>query len=351
MSFENLSQREKKVLQNLINHYIQTADPVGSRVIANKFRMGLSPATIRNTLQDLEEMGLVRQPHTSAGRIPTDYGYRVFVDMLLKQEPLNEEDTGKIKSMIQSGSKDLESVLSQASKILGEITNQLGISIAPKFEEGKLARLDLIPVGDGKLLVIVTVESGLVRSILMELESSIDQSELIQMQTVLNERLSGLSLGQIRSSIDRRLKDTSCSPRLIKLFINADAEIWSMESSELIFIKGTDNIINQPEFADRTRLSEFVKFLEEKKALRGLIESKSIGEGIVITIGSESSLDQIQNCSLVTSKYRAGNLSGSIGIIGPTRMPYSKLISIVEYTAKSLTEALTESKNEDEKES
>ncbi|MEW5924595.1 MAG: heat-inducible transcriptional repressor HrcA [Candidatus Zixiibacteriota bacterium] len=351
MSFDNLSQREKKVLQNLINHYIQTADPVGSRVIANKYRMGLSPATIRNTLQDLEEMGLIRQPHTSAGRVPTDHGYRVFVDMLLRQEPLSEEDSRKIKAMIKSGPKDLESILGQASKILGDITSQLGISIAPRFEEGRLARIDMIPVGEGKLLVVISVESGLAKSILMELESNIEMAELVQMQAVLNERLAGLSLGLIRKSIEERLRDTKCSPRLLKLFIDADTEIWSMESNEQIFIKGTENIINQPEFADRSRLSEFVKFLEERKALKELVESKSIGEGIVITIGSESSLDQIQNCSLVTSKYRAGNLSGSIGIIGPTRMPYSKLISIVEYTAKSLTEALTRTDEDEEKES
>jgi len=348
MSFDSLSQREKKVLQNLIDHYIQTADPVGSRVIANKYRMGLSPATIRNTLQDLEEMGLIQQPHTSAGRVPTDYGYRIFVDMLLRQEPLSEEDTLKIKSMIRAGQKGLESVLSQTSKILGEITNQLGISISPRFEEGKLTHVDLIPVSDGKILVIVSVESGLARSILMEVESTIDNAELMRMQGVLNERLAGLSLGRIRRSIEKRLKDTNCSPRLIKLFIDPGVDIWTVGSSDKMYIKGTDNLVNQPEFSDRSRLSNFIKFLEEKKALKELVESKSIGEGIVITIGSESSIDQVQNCSLVTSKYRVGNLSGSIGIIGPTRMPYSKLITIVEYTAKSLTEALSDSRGEDE---
>jgi len=348
MSFENLSQREKKVLQNLINHYIQTADPVGSRVIANNYRMGLSPATIRNTLQDLEEMGLLQQPHTSAGRVPTDYGYRIFVDMLLKQEPLSREDTEKIKSSISAGQKGLEAVLSQASKILGDITNQLGISIAPRFEEGRLARLDLIPVSEGKVLVVVSVASGLARSILMEVESNIDVKELMQMQEVLNERLQGLSLGKIRESINRRLRDTECAPRLLKLFIDPDIDIWTLGEGEKIFIMGTDNLVNQPEFSDRSRLSEFMKFLEERKALKELIESKSIDEGIIITIGSESSLDQVQNCSLVTSKYRAGNLTGSIGIIGPTRMPYSKLITIVEYTAKSLTDALCESRGEDE---
>lgn len=349
MAFERLTAREKKVLQNLIDHYIQTADPVGSRLIANKYRMGLSPATIRNTMQDLEEMGLIAQPHTSAGRIPTDSGYRVFVNMLLKQEPLTAEEQAKIKSMVMESNKGVDAILGQTSKILGEITSQLGVSIAPRFEEGVLVHLDLIPVVEGKLLVVVAVESGLVRSILMELESNVAHDELMKMQTILNERLSGLTLGQIRRTLAERLADTGCSPKLIKLFIDPDARIWSNTEDESIHIKGTDNLIAQPEFADHNKLSEFMKFLEEKTTLKNLIESRSIEEGIVITIGREISVDKIQSCSMVTSKYRAGNLSGIIGVIGPTRMPYPKLVTIVEYTAKSLTAALSsESKGTNE---
>jgi heat-inducible transcriptional repressor len=343
MAFENLSERERKVLQNLIDHYIQTADPVGS------FQMGLSPATIRNTMQDLEELGLITQPHTSAGRVPTDIGYRVFVDMLLKQEPLTAAEKAKIKSMFADGRKGVDVVLGQTSKILGEITNQLGVSIAPKFEEGVLKKMTLLPVSEGKIIMIITVKSGLVKSILMEVESDISSDELWHMESILNERLAGLTLGHIRKTINERLYDTDCSPRLLKLFIDPEIDLWTGLEDEKLHITGTDNLILQPEFSDRTKLTEFVKFLENRQELVKLLESKAIGEGIVITIGSESSIAQIQNCSLVTSGYKAGKLSGSIGIIGPTRMPYSKLISIVEYTAKSLTEAFSESKGKVEK--
>ncbi len=349
MAFENLTDREKKILQSLIDHYIQTADPVGSRIIANRYNMGLSPATIRNTMQDLEEMGLISQPHTSAGRIPTDSGYRVFVDMLLKQEPLTKSEKEKIRNMIISSNKGIDSILSQTSKVLGEITSQLGVSIAPSFDKGTLRRIDLIPVAEGKLLVIISVEAGLARTILLEVESDITLEELRQMEIVLNERLSGLSLGQIRKTINERLADTSFSPKLIRLFVNPDEDIWSGSGDEKLHLTGTDNLIAQPEFADRGRLSEFLKFLEEKKTLVELIDSTSVGEGIVITIGSESSVHQIQNCSLVTSKYKAGKLSGTIGVIGPKRMPYSKLISIVEYTARSLTDALSETRGASDK--
>jgi len=343
MAFENLNAREQKVLKNLIEHYIQTADPVGSRVIANKYRMGLSPATIRNTMQDLEELGLVIQPHTSAGRIPTDSGYRVFVDMLLKPEPLTKSDKNKIKNIIsRMGSRGLDTILSQTSKVLGEITSQLGLSIAPKFEEGILTRIDLIPAAEGKILVVVSMKSGLARTILLEAESGIDVKELARMQQILNERLCGLSLGQIRKTLAERLADTNCSPRLIKLFIDPEVNIWVDEGGDKLHITGTDNLINQPEFADRKKLSEFVRLIEEQSSLKEFIESQSVGEGIIITIGNENPIEQIKGCSLVTTRYKAGKVSGTIGIIGPTRMPYSKLASIVEYTAKSLTDALSE---------
>ena len=341
MGFENLTDREKRVLQNLIVHYVQTADPVGSRVIANKYRMGLSPATIRNTMQDLEELGLIAQPHTSAGRIPTDIGYRVFVDTLLKSEPLTEGDRAQIGAVVSGSKGGIDSILGQASKVLGEITSQLGISIAPRFDEGVLTRLDLIPVSEGKILVIVAVKSGLARSILMEFDSGVPIDELRQMESVLNDRLSGLTLGRIRKTISERLADTALSPRLLKLFVDGESEIWQDRNQSSLHATGANNLIQQPEFADREKLSNVMKALEEKKELIEFINSKSIGEGIVITIGSENKMDQMQNCSVVASKYRAGNVSGTIGIIGPTRMPYSRLISIVEYTAKSLTKALS----------
>ncbi len=342
MAFDSLSGREREILQNLIDHYIQTADPVGSRVIANRYNLGISPATIRNTMQDLEEMGLIKQPHTSAGRRPTDIGYRVFVDMLLKQKPLTISEKKKINSIKNAAAKGIDSVLTQTSKVLGEITNQLGMTIAPKFNKGILRRIDLIPVADGKLLLVFSVESGLARSILIEVESAIDSNEIILLETVLNERLSGLKLGHIRQTISERLADTNLSPKLLKLFIDPDDDIWSVDKESSIHIKGTDNLLSQPEFNDRSKLINIVKFLEEREGLIDLIENKSLGEGIIITIGSESNLERLHECSMVTSKYRAGKLSGTIGIIGPTRMPYSKILSIVQYTARSLTDALTE---------
>ncbi len=345
MAFENLSEREREILQNLIDHYILTADPVGSRVIANKYAMGLSQATIRNTMQDLEEMGLISQPHTSAGRIPTDAGYRVFVDMLLKPAPLSSAEKTIIQQMISSpANRGIDTILGQTSKVLGDITNQLGISISPKFEEGVLSGIELIPVAEGKILLVVAVKSGLARTILLEVESKVNTVDLKLMESVLNERLAGLTLGQIKNTLSDRLNDTACSPKLIKMFIDSETEIWDGKLSEKLHVTGTDNLIIQPEFADRERLTDIIKLLEEKNVLQSFMESKSTGEGIIITIGSENPISEIRECSLVTSSYKIGKISGTIGVIGPTRMPYSKLVSIVQYTARSLTDALSDKK-------
>ncbi len=340
MSFENLGEREKKVLYNLIKYYIQSADPVGSRVIANKFQMGISSATIRNTLQDLEELGLVQQPHTSAGRIPTDAGYRVYVDYLLRPEELSSELRDQIKTSILREGRGLNEILGQTCRVLGEITNQLGVTIAPRFESGVLRRIDLIPVADERIMVVVVVESGLARSLIIEIEATIEDRQLKEFERVLNERLTGLTLGEIKESINQRLADVSGHGRLIKLVVDSNEKIWAESTSGDIHISGTDRLLQHPEFSSVETISELMRIIENGTVLSEFLKSSS-EEGIVITIGHENKINEIMNCSLVTSSYKVGNISGSIGIIGPTRMPYSKLVSIVECTARTITEALS----------
>lgn len=340
MAFENLTEREKQILYNLIDYYITSADPVGSRVIANKFKMGISSATIRNTLQDLEEMGLVQQPHTSAGRIPTDSGYRVYVDYLLKPEALSQAEKEAIKSSILKEGHGINELLGQTCKVLGDITHQLGVTIAPKFEEGILKRLELIPVTEGRIMVVVVVRSGLAKSIILEVETAISEKDMREVEAVLNERLSGLTLGHIRDTISKRLADVSGQGRLINLIVDSKEKIWTEERAEDIHLAGTDNLLLQPEFSNVERISGLIKLLENGTILSEFL-SDAQEEGLVITIGRENKFREIMNCSLVTSSYQVGKITGTIGIIGPTRMPYNKLVSVVEYTARTITEALS----------
>jgi len=340
MAFENLSDREKQILLNLIDYYIKSADPVGSRVIANKFKMGISSATVRNTLQDLEELGLVEQPHTSAGRIPTDIGYRVYVDYLIKPEKLTEAQKADIKQSILKEGRGVNEILGQTSKVLGEITNQLGLTISPRFEKGILKNIKLIPVTGDKVMVVVIVESGLARSLILEVEASFSDNSLIEMENIFNERLAGLTLAEIRKTIAERMADVSGQGRLIQLVVDSRDKIWTEDKSELVHIAGTDRLLEKPEFADRQTLAKLMQIVEDGSLLYDFL-SQADREGLIISIGKENKINEIIKCSLVTSTYRVGNITGSIGVIGPTRMPYSKLVSLVEYTAKSITEVLS----------
>jgi heat-inducible transcriptional repressor len=340
MAFENLSKREKQILYNLVTHYVSSADPVGSRVIANRFGMGISSATIRNTLADLEDLGLVEQPHTSAGRIPTDLGYRVFVDYLLQPETLSQDEKDLIKGAVLREGRGVKEILGQTCRVLGDITKQLGVAIAPRFDQGILKSLSLIPVSDGRVMVVVVVESGLARSVIIEVESSVSDTQLREVETALNERLAGLTLGEIRISVSERTADLRGKAHLVKLLVDARERIWSDNAPDDISLAGVDNLVNQPEFANVDRVSELLRIFGDNSIL-GDFFHQAEGEGLVISIGKENQCDEIMNCSLVSSTYRVGNISGTIGIIGPTRMAYSKLVSVVQYTARTITDVLS----------
>lgn len=341
MTFEHLTEREKGVLQALMNLYVATAEPVGSKAIAARYRLGVSPATIRNTLKDLEERGLIQKPHTSAGRIPTDKGYRTYVDNLLRPEGLTESEEKKIQEEMMVDYGKVEELMEQTSRVLGDISKQLGVTLAPRFDQGILTNIDLIPVAEKKLLVVLAIKSGLVRSILLEADSSLETLALDRTKSILNERLCGLTLGQIRNSINERLKETSIGdPRLIKLFLDSSANLLNFDLTEQLHLGGTTNIVHQPEFKDMEKLSSFIELIEQKKILAELLATKGIREGITITIGKEIDRGEMQSCSLVTSDYGSGDVKGIIGIIGPKRMRYSKLVSLVDYTAKLLSETL-----------
>ncbi|UCB51554.1 MAG: heat-inducible transcription repressor HrcA [Candidatus Zixiibacteriota bacterium] len=342
MAFENLSERERLVLRSLINHYITTAEPVGSRAVAQKYRLGISPATVRSTMQDLEEMGLITHPHTSAGRVPTDKGYRLYVDSMMGPEALTASEEDRIRREICADYAAVEDILEQTATVLATVSKQLVVTIAPRFDKGVLNSVNLIPVAEKKILVILAVKHGLVRTVLLEAESSVDVKSLEKTADVLNEKLSGLTLGEIKESIDLRLKETSpADARLIKLFLDSTDSLLDFTEPDQMHLGGTTNIVDQPEFRDREKLRSLIEVLEEKKLLAELVSAKGIKEGISITIGKEMERGEMQSCSLVTSPYRAGKVRGTIGIIGPTRMRYSKLASMVEYAAKLLSDVLS----------
>jgi heat-inducible transcriptional repressor len=349
MSFANLTDREKLILKALIDHYISTAEPVGSAVLANKYGLELSPASIRNTIKDLEGMELVAQPHTSAGRIPTTLGYRLYVDYLLRPEKLSKSDKEKIEKNIAKEYVEIDQILEQTSRVLSDFCRQLGVVIAPKFESGILTRLELIPVADHRVLVVLVMKSGFARTMLLEVESDLKDRGLSETAAVLNERLCGLSMGDIKRTLKERLAiPTGGDPHLIRLFVESSEELLRFADDFELHMGGTRHILNQPEFRDPARIRDLIDLIEERQAVYELMSRAGIEEGITVTIGvggkagSSKKMGGAEELSLLSSNYQAGRFKGTVGIIGPTRMHYSRLLGIVDYTARRLSEVLSD---------
>ena len=338
----DLSERERTILTVLIDHYVRTAEPVGSRVIATRYDLGVSPATVRNTLSDLEEKGLIEQPHTSAGRVPTETGYRLYVDRLLKSERLSAGERDRIKRALSTDYNAIEDILEQTSRVLAQLTSQLGVTITPKFDQAVLNKVDLVQLTDTRVMVIIAVRSGIVRTILVEVESNIEVDRLRQTADILNEKLSGLSLGEIRQTIAERLCDDGRGdPQLLKLFMEQHEHLLSESSGDELHTEGTINILSQKEFRNPEKLREFLTLLEERRSLIDLLKVTTFANEITVTIGAEANIEGMKGCSAVTRSYQAGQIRGTVGVIGPTRMEYAKLMSVVDFTAKVLSEILS----------
>ena len=342
MAFDKLSERERDILRILIDHYVATAEPVGSRVLANRYPLGLSPATIRNTMQDLEEMGLIQQPHTSAGRIPTDNGYRTYVDRLIESKPISEKLARKLREdLVADHKRAVDDILEQTAHVLASVTSQIGVTLAPRFEKGIVSRIELVPVAERRMLVVLGIHSGLARTLLLEVSSDIDLTLMKDTEAVLNERLAGQTLGSMVTTATERLKDTGrADARLVKLFFEAAEELIERPPGEALHVDGTSNLFSQPEFADHQVLGGVVRAIEERKPIIELLQQRGVAEGLLVTIGREVKLQGAHGCSLVTTNYQVGSIQGTIGILGPTRMEYAKVVSIVEYMAKLLSEQM-----------
>ncbi|MGK9476245.1 heat-inducible transcriptional repressor HrcA [Melioribacter sp. OK-6-Me] len=346
MSDYQLKDREKAILRFVIHQFIMTASPVGSRNISKKYNIGLSPATIRNIMADLEELGYLDHPHTSAGRVPTDKGYRVYVDSLMEPPYLDS----KIKEVIDTNlsarsSFETEDLLTITSTILSNLTDQLAMVTYPKIEQAKLERIQIVRLSSTRILVVVAIESGLIRTITLELDAEIDEENIDAVEYYLNERLAGLKFSEIRATIAERIKDieeTKYKP-IVRVFLDSVDRIFTDISSDKVVVKGAQNILKQPEFADHEQLQSVIELIENKDIIIHVLDKKrqSHKDDLVITIGKENQDEKLSEYSMITKEYKIGDLEGTVGIMGPKRMNYSKIIAAVVYVANQLTEELT----------
>ncbi|MBN1154825.1 heat-inducible transcription repressor HrcA [candidate division KSB1 bacterium] len=334
---EVLSTREVEILGSIIKTFIEKATPVGSRYLSKYYHQNMSPATIRNVMMDLEDKGFISQPHTSAGRVPTEKAYRYYVDDIMELEELSPHDIRRIREDLKSESNDVDKILQKSCQGLSKISNLIGVVLSPRLFSGILRKIDLVSLSENMILIILSVEAGLVKTITMEVQSSIPKYRLEQTAQILNERLEGLTIQQIHESIGNRMRDVSIGDdELIQQFINSADKLFVFEN-EHIHLGGTKNIVEQPEFSDKEQLQRILELIDNQKVLIHILNDYAIDEKITIMIGNETQKEIMKNCSLITAKYKIGSISGTLGVIGPIRMHYPKMITLVDYIAKEIS--------------
>lgn len=342
-----LSDREKSILRYVVNQFILTANPVGSRNIAKKTEIGLSPATIRNIMSDLEDSGLLGHPHTSAGRVPTDLGYRFYVDSLMSPSVLSETILKQVDSTYENEHNESEELVRITSALLSQLTQQLACVTYPTLNKAILEKIQLIKLSSTRLLVVITVRTGSVSTITLEISSEIKSHNLQLAEQLFNERLSGLRFSEIKETFAERVADHKDNYQpIIRLFLDSVDKIFTNpDKREDAILAGATKIIKNPEFDDPEHLQGIIEMIENKDIIIHLMEQrKKEGGQISISIGSENEDEQFEDYSLITKEYNMGELSGTVGIIGPKRMEYSKMVAAITYIAESLTKEIKKTK-------
>jgi heat-inducible transcriptional repressor len=343
MSGVTLTDRERHVLDAVIRTYVETAEPAGSRTVAKRHRLGVSPATVRNTMADLEEKGFLYHPHTSAGRIPTDQAYRYYVDTMMRPRRLTAAQARKLRKEIGDGEGGaLERLVRRAAQAMGLLTGELGVAIAPSVDEVVLERLELLALSSEKVLLVLTLRNGIVRTVYVDLPLSVPPETLVGVTVVLNERLAGLTMAQIRKTLPDRLRDAAPggdepTTELLNIFLQSGDELFDLAGDE-VHLGRTSVLASQPEFESGPQLRGLIELTERRELLGKVLSRRSHDARLEISIGSEHEAPELTSFTLVTGEYRVGDLAGVIGVIGPTRMPYDRVVTIVESTSRIVSE-------------
>jgi heat-inducible transcriptional repressor len=337
---DELSERDRAVLRHVVQSFILTANPVGSRYLARHCGLNLSPATIRNLMADLEERGFLNHPHTSAGRVPTDKGYRVYVDMLMDLEQLSKKEVEEIERKLEYV-EDREELLAQASDLLGNISSQLSIVTNPQLATGKLDRLEMVSLSSNRIMIIITIQSGIIKTLVMEVRSAVGRDKLDAITQVLNERLHGLTLKQIRETFSERVKDVQNEETgLIRLFVESADELFTdTKERDRLFISGTRDILKNPEFNSPEKIRSVIELIDDKEVIIHVLESQGEkGNDLSVSIGNENPEKRLKNYSVISTRYLIGDIFGTVSVIGPKRMNYKKIIPLVDYIANTISQ-------------
>ena len=337
---QTLDERKKKILHTIIKTYLETGEPVGSRTISKYTDLNLSSATIRNEMADLEDLGYIIQPHTSAGRIPSDKGYRWYVDMLMEEK--EQEVTEMREQMLEKADK-MDQILKQAAKVLASSTNYATMVSAPTYNRNKLKFIQLSQVDDNQIIAVIVMEGNIIKNKIVTVEETLSNETLLKLNMLLNTALNGMSIEEINLGMIARLKEQAGShSEVIGDVLDAVATTIQVDNDMEIYTSGATNVFKYPELSDSQSAKEIINAFEEKQLLQEIVTetlSKEENKGIQVYIGNETPMASMKDCSVVTATYELGEgMQGTIGIIGPKRMDYEHVMKTLKTLMNELDE-------------
>jgi heat-inducible transcriptional repressor len=340
MTYHGLTERERTILQAVIEAYIETAEPAGSRRIVQRSDMDISAATARNTMADLEMKGYLTHPHTSAGRMPTDLAYRYYVDTLMGRRDVSTRQRARIEKELTGppSTSELESIVQRAARVLGLLTGELGLSLGPILAEAVLLKLDFVPIDSGKALMVLTLGSGVVRTVYVDLPAALPAETLAAVARIMNERLAGSTLRDIHGTLVERLRDIQVTDpsaeALVNIFVESGPDMFEwVLGEEDVHLGNVSLLAKQPEFHSGARLKELMELTEQRQLLASVLHGRATAGGSSITIGAENGAPELAGLTIITATYKLEQVEGVVGVIGPTRMPYEKVLAVVECTS------------------
>ena len=341
-----LTDREREILRLVVTSFVATAGPVGSRALAERFGLGLSPASIRSTMSGLEDAGLLQHPHTSAGRVPTALGYRVFVDELMQTATLSAAEKAAVRTEFERlATPSTDGLLRETSKLLGRLSRLLGVVLTPRLATGILERIEAVPLSSERVMFVLSLRGGLVRTIVLELDATtergpLDGAPLDAVVQALNERLAGLTMDEIRRTYAARVQDVDDRSGLVRLLLDPQHGAFADDpGTPRVRASGASHLIEQPEFQAADELRDLVSMLEHERFLVELLEAHATPLGrAAVSIGREhAGVASAARYSIVTASYDLGGSRGTVAIVGPTRMDYPRVVGLVEQVASLLS--------------
>jgi len=337
-----LNDRSRNILEAVIEDYIGTAEPIGSRNLTRRHALGVSAATVRNVMAELEALGYLSSPHTSAGRIPTEKGYRFYVDTILRVGPLGWQERERIDERCRVKGLQMEERLREAGRTLSALSSCAGVVIAPRLSSTVFRHIEFVSLSDKKVLVVFVSRSGLVQNRIIETDERLSQRDLEQMTSYLNRTLTGLTIEEVKARIVAEMtKEQALYDRLFHRALTLSRAALSEEMEDQVFIEGAVNILDQPESADLEGMKRLFRALEQKNLLIDILAKSQAASGVNIFIGDKNEFSYIEGFSFVTSTYsNSRGTTGTLGVIGPTRMSYSTVIPVVDYAARLLGQVL-----------